>query len=69
MNGKREEEITAKRSWKADGQVVINMADPRKLNPESAVDKQNKQLNLHHRILKRFRNWCLHRPLEVGMKG
>lgn len=28
------------RSWKADGQVVNNMVDPRKLNPESIVEKE-----------------------------
>lgn len=44
MNGKRGEETTAKKSWKADGQVVINMIDPKKLNSESAEEKQNIQL-------------------------
>lgn len=57
------------RSWKADGQVVNNMVALRKLNPESAVEKQNKQPNLHQRIPKRFRSWCLPLPLEVGVKG
>lgn len=39
------------------------MVDPRKLNPESIVEKE-KQPNLLHRIPKRPRNWLLHVSME-----
>lgn len=49
--GKKRDNSNKVRSWKAVGQVINNMTDPRKGNPELTV-RTAKQPNLHHRSLK-----------------